>query len=137
MSKQPTPEQIEASREKKKALAEISKKAKPLAQANGLTLNQYLVEYVYKNEIHQEFKTFNDWRKEGKRVKKGEKAFTLWSRPVNATAKANANESNKSVDTNQTEAEREFQFFNLCYVFSNAQVENITPDNNQSIQTSE
>ncbi|MDN3665624.1 ArdC-like ssDNA-binding domain-containing protein [Algibacter miyuki] len=99
--------------EKKELLKALSQKAKAVQQLEDepRNINSILIE-MYTNEIHQEFKTFKGWIKENKRVKKGEKGFFVWSKKLKGTEKKEGAEEDK-----------DFKFFGIAYIFSNAQVE--------------
>lgn len=97
--------------ENRQKLKALSQKAKAVQDENPeMRINEILVSF-YTNPKNQIFKTLNDWKKEGFRVKKGSKAFLIWGRKRKA--------SNHTKDTEKDE----FQFFPLCYIFSNDQVE--------------
>lgn len=101
--------------EKKQFLKTISIQAKEaieLATTEETTVNNVLISWLT-NETHQEFNNFWEWKKKGFSVKKGEKAFFVWSKKRTATDK------NQDNDTD----EKKYSFFSLAYLFSNAQVE--------------
>ena len=104
--------------DKRKALRELSNKAKERISddCEGMSVNEVLIEEFYTDEIHQTFKTFHDWKKEGFKVNKGEKAFLIWGKPRIIENKKNPTPKNK------TEEEKEDEFFPICFLFSNAQV---------------
>jgi SET domain-containing protein len=104
---------------KKRALIELSKTAKmiQLTDPDERNINSILIEEFYMDDNNQEFNTFHDWIKQGKKVKKGEKAFLVWGRKRKNTQDQPTAEP-KSAD------EKEFSFYPMCYLFSNAQVEN-------------
>jgi hypothetical protein len=98
--------------EKKELLKSLSVKAKKIIELKGEgTVNNTIISF-YKNDTHQVFKTFNAWKKESKKVKKGEKAFFVWSKKLDATKQAEKDQD-----------EKEYKFFSIAYLFSNAQVE--------------
>lgn len=98
--------------EKKQLLKTLSIKAKEIIELTGEgTVNNTIISF-YKDDTHQVFKTFHAWRKESKKVKKGEKAFFVWSK------KLDAKKQNEKGDEDQ-----EYKFFSIAYLFSNAQVE--------------
>lgn len=66
---------------------------------------------IYAEEGHTELKTIQQWNRDGKQVKKGEKALLLWGSP-RKFEKVNT-------DTDQVD---EMDFFPICFVFSNQQV---------------
>lgn len=99
--------------EKKELLKSLSQKAKMKQQAGDeRTVNQILMDW-YTNETHQVFYNFWEWKKHGKKVKKGEKAFLVWSKKRKATEKAEK----------ESEEDKEYKFYSIAYLFSNAQVE--------------
>ncbi len=82
------------------------------------TVNFFLTNFIYlASEGTKVYKTFHDWKKEGATVKKGEKAFLIWGSPIYATHQT------EDQDTEGKETEgNEYEFFPLCYVFSENQV---------------
>lgn len=82
------------------------------------TINDAIVETLYKDETHREFKSYRQWKKEGHQVKKGSKAFLLWARPK---------EIQKPIEEGKTaeDLEEMIKYFPIAYLFSNAQVEQI------------
>jgi hypothetical protein len=78
------------------------------------TVNDALMETLYKDGPHREFKNYAQWRREGFRVKAGEKPFLLWGRPKDIEQAEEAQEAGK--------------YFPLAYVFSNAQIEPIAEE---------
>ena len=103
--------------EKKKALIALSKIAKEIQEMEDepRNINSILIEDFYSKGPHKEFNTFAEWIKQGQRVKKGEKAFLVWGR------KRKSNQDQPTAEP-QTKEEKEFSFYPLCYLFSNAQV---------------
>lgn len=99
---------------KRHDLIALSKTVRLLVN-NGIydTINEAIIEEVYKNNGHEDFNTFYGWQKSGYQVKKGEKGFPVWGRPKKV----------KRIEP-QTEKD-EFSFFPLSYLFSNKQVESI------------
>ena len=111
----------EHTREKRKQLGQLSNQLKNNAKAinyDYLTVNQLLFDFCYNPDKSLEFNTFNQWKDKGFRVKKGEKAFLIWARPVGSKKDNENNEPAKISDN-----EDDYSFFPLCYVFSNKQVE--------------
>jgi len=105
--------------EKKQLLKSLSIEAKAIieTEAPDLRVNDVLIEF-YKNDEHQEFENFWQWKKKGFKVKKGEKAFFVWSKKHTGTEKAK----------NESDEDKEFRFFSIAYLFSNAQVEPLKTD---------
>lgn len=83
---------------------------------SALTINNIIVEHIYKKGEHKEFHTFKGWLKEGKAVKKGETAFLVWGRPKAVQEQ----EAGK-----ETEQDDEDTFYPVSFIFSNAQVREI------------
>ena len=111
--------------------------AKSIEQAmffEGQPLNYFILKYVYApaEEGTTEFKKFNEWKNEGYTIKKGSKAFPVWSQPTKREKKEQDGESepaptpalmenaNGTGEEDNTRHERER--FNMCYLFSNLQV---------------
>ena len=81
------------------------------------TINDAIVETLYKDETHREFKSYRQWKKEGYQVRKGEKAFLLWARPK---------QIQKPIEEAKPEdLEEMIKYFPIAYLFSNAQVDPI------------
>ena len=79
------------------------------------TINDALIETVYNDEKHHEFKSYEEWKKEGYQVRKGEKAFLLWGKP-----KEHPSQQSKENDT--PGKEEHSTYFPVIRVFSDAQV---------------
>jgi antirestriction protein ArdC len=90
------------------------------------TINDAIVETLYKDETHREFKSYRQWKKEGHQVKKGEKAFLLWAKPK---------QIQKPMEEGKTaeDLEEMIKYFPIAYLFSNAQVDPIgdNPEENE------
>lgn len=101
--------------EARETLKALSQEVYDLVEAGTFsTVNDAIMETLYKNGTHREFKSYRQWRKEGFQVRKGEKAFLLWARP-------------KDIEHMQEEAQEgeAAKFFPIAHLFSNAQVEPI------------
>ena len=115
------------------------KEAKSEAQTFFLLsqpLNYFILKYVYApaEEGTTEFKKFNEWKSEGYTIKKGSKAFPVWSQPTKREKKEQDGETASAPaptpalmenadgagEEDSTHGERER--FNMCYLFSNLQV---------------
>jgi hypothetical protein len=68
------------------------------------------------------FKTFPQWKKEGYNVKKGEKAFLLWSRKQKVSRYEDSGNGEEP-------AEENYEFFPIAYLFSDLQVEKTETSN--------
>ena len=93
----------------REALKAISNAVKPLVKAGAFNSVNEAILSTYKTEEHQEFKKFWEWKSQGFTIAKGAKAFPVWAQPVKKQA------------SQETEGE-EYEFFPICYLFSNAQV---------------
>ena len=112
--------------------------AKSAAQALFLEsqpLNYFILKFVYApaEEGTTEFKKFNEWKQEGCTIKKGSKAFPVWSQPTSRdkkkeqdgeteSAPAPALMENANGEDNGEESRSGRERFNMCYLFSNLQV---------------
>lgn len=79
--------------------------------ANAL-LRRYYDEVMQAGSI---FKSFGKWKEEGKKVKKGEKGYLFWTKPLQILTAKDA----ENVIVN----EDEIKIFVFCYLFSDKQVE--------------
>lgn len=80
------------------------------------TVNEAIVNSIYKNDLNTDFKTFNKWKSEGFIVKKGEKAFLVWGRPK---------EKQEAEQGKEPTTDDDHKFFPLAFLFSNAQIQKI------------
>ena len=108
--------------------------AKSMAQAMFLEsqpLNYFILNFVYApaEEGTTEFKKFNEWKQEGCTIKKGSKAFPVWSQPTSRdkkkeqdgeteSAPAPALMENANGEDNGEESRSGRERFNMCYLFS-------------------
>ena len=108
-------EKQQAHKEKRRQLRDLSKIAKMRigADCDGMTVNEVLISEFYSDEINNEFNTLWQWNAKGYKVKKGSVSFLVWGKPK-------AKQKEKTRPENEDEDE---DFFPLCYLFSNAQVE--------------
>lgn len=103
--------ELEDIKAKRAFLSEISVGLRHLITAGKFDhINEAIAEEVYATEGHTTLKTFEEWKREGKRVRKGEKALFVWGAP-------------KYRETKDESGESAEKFFPLCYLFSNLQVQ--------------
>lgn len=103
-------------RERRNFLKGLSKPIQILVkQGRYDSVNEGLKD-IYADDGHTELKTIRQWNKDGKRVKKGEKALLLWGTPKNIDRKAEA----EKTDSEETD---EMDYFPICFVFSQKQIE--------------
>lgn len=102
--------------EKRDILKTLSKPLQELAKSDAIeSVNEGLKDY-YRQDGHHILKTIHQWNKEGKRIKKGEHALCLWGRPKKR-------EEHNNTAVNGTEEDNPLNFFPICYVFSNRQLQ--------------
>lgn len=99
----PTPTNHQVKREQ---LKKLSAELKPLVESGEFKTINSAILASYKSDTHQTFKSFDEWKSEGFTVKKGEKSFCIWGKPI---ARENGEES--------------YELFPILHLFSNAQVE--------------
>lgn len=93
-------------------LKELSNAVKPLVEMGEYpTVNAAIVASCYQTAEHATFNTFWQWKDLGQSVKKGEKGFPVWAQPV------------KAIEQDPASKKDEYDYWPLCYLFSNAQVE--------------
>lgn len=110
-----TEKQLEAIRAKREELKSLSKGIKILVKTGKYsTVNEGLIEFYAENG-HKNLKTLHQWNENNMSVKKGEKALLLWGTPKKS-------EKKEEVKTPEQE-EKEMEFYPLCFVFSDNQVQ--------------
>lgn len=99
--------------ESRQNLIELSKIAKmAISFGEETSVNEYLIDEVYQIG-HLEKKTFNQWKQEGKKVKKGEKGFAIWSKPI----------EKKKPEPTEGEETKPGKIWGIAYLFTELQVE--------------
>jgi len=136
--KKPTQAQQDKTRAERSALIAASQDAKAfremmIATANteekmlmalSLSINDLLIMAYEQATSCKEFRTFYDWKAEGFKVKKGEKAFRIWGRPIKAK---NAKEDDEN-PKDEGDEESGYKLWPMCCLFNESQVEPLTPD---------
>ena len=103
----------EEMKEKRAKLRLLSQEAKELVESGEAeSINEGLA-MIYAEDGHRNLKSFKEWLKLGKAVKKGEKALLLWGKPL----KKQKDQEPKPEDEDDPD------FYPLAYVFSSKQVE--------------
>lgn len=97
----------ETFKERKKALQELSAQLQQDVKLGHIQSINEGLKVIYEDEGHEVLKSFEGWKKEGKRIKKGEKALMLWGAP-----RAGHNK----------ETGEEYSYYPVKYVFSDKQV---------------
>lgn len=106
--------QKEKYQENRSSLIEMSQAARKLVESGDFDrINEAIIEAIYKanNPEIQEFKTFGQWKQEGRTIVKGSKAYLVWGQPRKV--------EQSEADSNEP---KEFKYWPLCYLFSNLQV---------------
>jgi len=99
--------------ERREELKALSQQVKPLVKECVYdSVNEALIECFYRDADNSEFHTFFDWIEKGYKIKKGSRAFAIWGSPRPL----------KKVEPSKEEGKEE-DFFPICYLFSNSQVE--------------
>lgn len=115
-------ENLNTIQEKRQYLKNLSSQVRDLVEAGEYNnVNEAILNQFYRNETHKEFKTFHQWKKEGKKVKKGERAFVLWGKPKPGQQKEEE-ETKPEPDEDEDEETEEELFYPVAYIFSNSQV---------------
>ncbi len=99
-------------KERREELKELSQPLKALVKVGALVSINEGLKSIYEIQGHTELNTLNGWNKKGYCVKKGEKALLLWAEPRKIEKKKQS----------ESEAD-EMEFFPICFVFSNLQVQ--------------
>ncbi len=81
---------------------------------SSIRINDIIADRYRKESGANVFKSFQQWQREGFRVRKGEKAYVLWSKKRNVTKSAGENEEPNEIS---------YKFFPIAYLFSDLQVE--------------
>ncbi len=117
---------------KKIRLAKVETEAEKLywtlIGVNGLILNHY-----HETTGAKVFKTFKQWKEDGYSVKKGEKAFRVWSAPLNGK---NATEMLDVKTQEPKTVESNFKFWGMCCLFNEFQVEKSDYDSHENTPAS-
>ena len=104
-------------RENLKAISKIAQMAIKNGATEAQTVNEFVTDhYKSENPGIEEFDTFHQWKDKGFKIKKGSTAFVVWGSPRKGKLEEPVMKSDGKEDD-------EFEFFPLCYLFSNQQVE--------------
>lgn len=116
---------IHAQIKTKQQLAALSNNIKKSAAYAPLiaiseTFNEVLI--LFYDLKGKKLMTFSDWKKAGYKVKKGEKAYTFWSRPITGKQKKEKEDVKQLKSVNTENVEDEYKFFSICKLFTEDQV---------------
>lgn len=85
---------------------------------SSIRINDIIAGWYRQESGAKEFKTFAQWKSDGYNIKKGSRAFILWSKKKNVTKQGETTEINSdSIE------ETAYEFFPIAYLFSDLQVE--------------
>jgi hypothetical protein len=105
--------QVKQQNDRRRALSDLSRQVAPLVKMEQYqSINEALIA-CYQTEQHKFFKTLRQWNRVGMQVKKGSEAFAVWGRP----------KTNYKKENGMPTQEKDYSFYPLCFLFSNAQVE--------------
>ncbi len=117
----------EQAHERRQALKGLCNTLKTMQDTGQLTSDDGtmngLLRAFYAQNGHTDLKTYEQWKKEGYQVKRGEKAILFWAKPK-ATKDSKAN----AIAAGKPEDEAEKDYFPVKYLFSNKQVHQV-PNN--------
>lgn len=116
---EPSEEKKQKAIEKRTELKKLSLKFKEVAKQSNKPINEFVVDFYKSTKGVTELKTFEEWRKLGFTVKKGESSYLVWAKPVASTqAKERAE---------QTETDPKEDYFPVCHLFDRSQVQEMKP----------
>lgn len=114
-----TEEKKQKAIEKRQELKTLSAQLKPIAKEQGCNVNELITAFYETEYKATELKTFEEWRKLGFSVKKGESSYLVWGKPVASTqAKEQAAET-------KTDAKEDY--YPVCHLFDRSQVQEMRP----------
>jgi hypothetical protein len=118
-------------KERREELKAMSQEVKPLVGEFGEyeTVNEAIIDIFYKPLGHTELKTFDDWLKVGKVVKKGQTALIVWGSPIKRKQKEGEEVKPLSPDAQADENEKDY--FPVCFLFSQLQVAPVNTKNHE------
>ncbi len=102
-------------RENLKQLSRVLQLQMKSGAADFDSVNEGLIQVYSADGENTIFKTFQQWKDEGKFIIRGSKAFSVWGSPKKA--------ARQEAEEGETD---EFKYWPLCYLFSNKQVEEKT-----------
>ena len=103
--------------EQLKELAEIIKGKYSELLAAGLKVNDLILMEYQQATGANTFQTFKQWKDQGMKVKKGEKGFPIFSKPIQKKAKEEEGEQDEKKGP---------KYFHTAYLFHEGQVEPMT-----------
>ncbi len=112
-----------SSQQNRTLLQSISNKIAGLVENGDFekTNDAIIAYYKAQNQEITEFKTFHDWLKQGFAVRKGEKAFLIWGKPLKKKETEKPQDVPNDAMTFNDLTDK--KYYPICYLFSNLQVE--------------
>lgn len=123
--KQISEEKKKRAQERRQQLSALSQDLKAVAQMQGIeeSVNSLLLAY-YKTQFETtDLRTFEEWKKAGYTVKKGQTSFMIWATPKATKAERERVAEAKAKGEHATEKE---DYFPVCHLFDIKQVHTIT-----------
>ena len=113
---------------RRKQLSDLSNKLKTanllILRDVSITINDLLVKYYEKQAGRPlELNTYEQWKKLGFQVKKGAVSFMVWGKPLK-----HQQDNKKQPDTEDTEDDKNDDFFPVCHLFDKSQCYEIKSD---------
>ena len=91
------------------------------AAIEGMRVNDVLRMMIAKEAGRDDFNTASDWKENGYRIAKGEKAYRVWGSPVKAVSKEESAEAAQGETENEA-LERKYRLWPMCCLFHGGQV---------------
>ena len=106
-------------------LSALSRDLKAVAQMEGIeeSVNSLLLNFYRQQYSTTDLRTFEEWKKAGYTVKKGQTSFMIWATPKATKAERERVAEAKAKGEQATEKE---DYFPVCHLFDIKQVHTIT-----------
>lgn len=111
--------------ERRQLLSALSRELKAVAELTGEadSVNELLKGYYATTYGTTDLRTFEEWKKAGYTVKKGQQSFMIWATPKATKAEKERVAEAKAKGEHATEKE---DYFPVCHLFDITQVHTIT-----------
>ena len=123
--KQISEEKKKRAQERRQQLSALSRELKAVATLTGEadSVNELLKGYYSTTYGTTDLRTFDEWKKAGYTVKKGQQSFMIWATPKATKAEKERVAEAKAKGEHATEKE---DYFPVCHLFDIKQVHTIT-----------
>lgn len=123
--KQISEEKKKRAQERRQQLSALSRELKAVANLTGEpdNVNELLKGYYATTYGTTDLRTFEEWKKAGYTVKKGQTSFMIWATPKATKAERERVAEAKAKGEHATEKE---DYFPVCHLFDIKQVHTIT-----------